>query len=281
MSFLLLVSLFGCTNSPSETMEEPRKEDFHIYLCFGQSNMEGSAEIEEQDLVVNPRFKMMSTVDCPDSQRNLGEWYDAVPPLSQCRGGLSPADNFGRTMVENLPNIIKVGVINVAIGGCDIRLFDKDIYQAYTDTYTEDWFQNKIEAYGGNPYGRLVEMAKLAQQSGVIKGILLHQGEANQGDQEWPNYVKTVYHNLLSDLLLEAEDVPLLAGELVGEDQGGIWASMNPIINKLPDFVSSAHIISSKGCTVRDDQVHFDSNGVRELGKRYAEKMLSLLDIKQ
>ena len=24
--------------------------DFHIYLCFGQSNMEGNARIEEQDL---------------------------------------------------------------------------------------------------------------------------------------------------------------------------------------------------------------------------------------
>ncbi|GAO29640.1 sialate O-acetylesterase [Geofilum rubicundum] len=276
-----LLLVFGCKQTSAESIEEQKKENFHIYLCFGQSNMEGSAEIEEQDQTIHPRFKMLSSVNCPDAQRELGEWYDAVPPLSQCWVGLSPADYFGRTMVENLPDSIKVGVINVAVGGCDIRLFDKDVYQAYTDTYPEEWFQNKMAAYGGNPYARLVEMAKIAQKSGVIKGILLHQGETNTGDEEWPNYVKTVYGNLLADLSLNAEDVPLLAGEVVGEDQGGICASMNPIINTLPDFVKTAHVISSKGCTVRDDQVHFDSNGVRELGKRYAEKMLSLLAVKQ
>jgi hypothetical protein len=43
-------------------------------------------------------------------------------------------------------------------------------------------------------------MAKLAQESVVIKGILLYQRETNTGDEEWPNYVKTVYHNLLADL---------------------------------------------------------------------------------
>lgn len=281
LSCLLLGPLFGCAGSSSKTAEEKSRENFHIYLCFGQSNMEGSAEIEAQDKTIHPRFKMMSSVECPDSTRMLGQWYAAVPPLSQCWVGLSPADAFGKTMVENLPEGITVGVINVAIGGCDIRLFDKDQYQDFTGTYPEDWFQDKIKAYGGNPYARLVEMAKLAQDSGVIKGILLHQGETNTGDEEWPNYVKTVYHNLLADLSLNAEDVPLLAGQVVGEDQGGVCASMNTIINKLPAFVETAHVISSEGCTVKDDLIHFDSNGVRELGKRYAEKMLSLLDSKQ
>ena len=81
---------------------------------------------------------------------------------------------------------------------------------------------------------------------------------------------------MLEDLGLDAKNVPLLAGEVVGEDQGGVCASMNKIINTLPQTIPTAHIISSKGCTVREDQVHFDSDGARELGKRYAEKMLAL-----
>ena len=82
---------------------------------------------------------------------------------------------------------------------------------------------------------------------------------------------------MLTDLSLNTESVPLLAGELVHEDQGGICAGMNPIIGKLPEVIPSAHVISSSGCTAREDSVHFNSAGVRELGKRYAEKMFSLM----
>lgn len=252
--------------------------NFHIYLCFGQSNMEGSAAIEAQDTTVDSRFKKMQSVECPEIQKSMGTWYEAVPPLSQCYSGLSPADYFGRTMVEKLPDSIKVGVINVAVGGCDIRLFDKDIYGDYVTTYNEDWFLDKIAGYGGNPYERLIELATEAQKSGVIKGILLHQGETNTGNVKWPSYVSRIYRNMLTDLNLNADEVPLLAGEVVHEDQKGGCASMNVIINRLPEYVSTAHVISSSGCEVSDDFIHFNSEGVRELGKRYALKMLSLLD---
>ena len=79
-----------------------------------------------------------------------------------------------------------------------------------------------VKEYGGNPYARLVEMAKLAQKDGVIKGILLHQGESNTNDKDWPLKVKGVYDNLLNDLGLSAANVPLLAGEVVHADQNGV-----------------------------------------------------------
>ena len=41
----------------------------------------------------------------------------------------------------------------------------------------------------------LIELAKIAKKQGVIKGILLHQGETNNGDANWPNRVKTVYND--------------------------------------------------------------------------------------
>jgi len=62
---------------------------------------------------------------------------------------------------------------------------------------------NTINEYGGNPYGRLIEIAKLAQKDGVIKGILLHQGESNAGDNAWPLKVKGIYDNLIKDLNLK------------------------------------------------------------------------------
>ncbi len=251
--------------------------NFHIYLCFGQSNMEGQGIIETQDQKVHERFLVLQAVDCPNLGREKGCWYPAVPPLCRCWSGLSPADYFGRTLIENLPDSIRVGIINVSIGGCFIELFDKDIYQDYDSTYNEDWFLDIIKGYGHNPYQHLVQLARTASKDGNIKGILLHQGESNTGDREWPEKVGKIYIDLLADLNLEPDSVPLLAGEVVHADQDGVCSAMNPIIATLPQTIPNSRVISSKGCTAMEDKAHFDSAGYRELGRRYARQMLTLL----
>lgn len=252
-------------------------KNFYIFLSFGQSNMEGNAKFEAQDTInVDSRFQVLEAVDCPNLGRSKGNWYTAVPPLCRCRTGLTPVDYFGRAMLAQLPENARVGVINVSIGGCKIELFDKDNYESYVEK-SPNWLKNMVKEYDGNPYGRLVEMAKLAQKDGVIKGILLHQGESNTNDSLWTKKVKLVYDNLMKDLHLKPKKVPLLAGETVNADQGGICASMNKIIATLPETIKNAHVISSSGCTDAVDNLHFDAAGYRELGKRYAEKMLSLM----
>jgi len=257
-----------------------QNKKFYIYLCLGQSNMEGNArKFEAQDSIVDSRFKVMETVDCPNLNRTKGNWYTAVPPLCRCNTGLTPADYFGKTMVANLPKNITVGVINVAIGGCKIELFDKDNYQSYVAT-APSWMINMVKEYDGNPYARLVEMARLAQKDGVIKGILLHQGESNTNDTLWTKKVKVVYDNLIKDLELDPKNTPLLVGETVNADQGGACASMNNIIATLPKTIPNSYIIPSSGCNGIPDHLHFTADGYRELGKRYAAQMLSILGYK-
>lgn len=251
--------------------------NFHVYLAFGQSNMEGFPGIEPQDTEgVDPRFRMLAAIDFTSLGRQKGEWYPAVPPLCRSSTGLCPADYFGRTLVSKLPAPVTVGVVNVAVAGCKIELFDKDAYQAYATTVAP-WMTNIITQYGGNPYGHLVEMGRVAQRAGVIKGILLHQGESNPNDPTWPTKVARIYGNLLSDLNLDARAAPLLAGETVNADQQGATANMNTIIAELPKVVPTAHVISSQGCECRRDRLHFTPAGYRELGRRYAETMLTLL----
>jgi hypothetical protein len=251
--------------------------NFYIFLCLGQSNMEGAAKIEEQDKTgVDERFQLLAAVDFPDMGRKQGQWSTAVPPLCRPHAGLGPADYFGRTLVAKLPPEIKVGVVHVAVGGCKIELFDKDAYKPLIAN-APDWMANILRQYDDNPYARLVETAKIAQRAGVIRGILLHQGESNTGQTDWPAKVKGVYDNLLADLSLKAENVPLLAGEVVGADNQGQCAAMNPIIAKLPETIPTAHVVSSKGCEALEDHLHFSPVGYRELGKRYAETMLPLL----
>ena len=92
--------------------------------------------------------------------------------------------------------------------------------------------------------------------------------------------MQVVYDNLMHDLDLKPKKVPLLAGETVNADTDGKCASMNKIIATLPQTIKNAHVISSAGCTDGPDNLHFNAAGYRELGKRYAVEMLSLLGIK-
>lgn len=250
--------------------------NFYVFLCFGQSNMDGAGKIEQQDRTVDERFQVLAAIDMPNMGRKKDNWYPAVPPLCRGRGGLSPADYFGRTIVAKLPDNIRVGVINVSIPGCKIELFEKDDYKTYVAT-APSWMTNFINGYDGNPYQYLVDRAKVAQKDGVIKGILLHQGESNANDAEWTKKVKGIYDNLIKDLNLKPEDVPLLAGETVNADQRGVCAGMNKIIAELPKTLPNSQVISSAGCACKPDRLHFDSAGLREFGKRYAETMLPLL----
>ena len=255
--------------------------NFQIYLCFGQSNMEGNAAIEAQDKTgVNPRFMAMYTLDNANAGWTKGKWHTAVPPQARPYTRLSVVDYFGRKMVDNLPEEVKVGTITVAVGGASIDLFDKDKYQAYlNDANTADWLRNYAKEYGGNPYGRLIELAKMAQQKGVIKGILLHQGETNNCDPTWPSKVKKIYEDILADLGLDAEDVPLLVGELGQKDQGAACWGHNAIIDKITATIPTAHVVSSKDCPLQSDRLHFTAEGYRMFGKRYADVMLDILSV--
>ena len=182
-------------------------------------------------------------------------------------------------MVSNLPPSIKVGVVNVSVAGCKIELFEPAGYESYASN-AAPWMKNIIKSYDGNPYQHLVDMARIAQKDGVIRGILLHQGESNNNDKQWPNKVKGIYDSLLKNLNLKADEVPLLAGGLVPADQNGACASMNKIIEELPKTIPTAHFVSSDGCAGRPDHMHFTPAGYRELGTRYGLKMLSLLGYK-
>jgi alpha-L-fucosidase 2 len=250
--------------------------NFNLFLCFGQSNMDGQAIPEAVDQVVDPRFQVMAAVDFPNLNRKKGNWYPATTPLVRPYTHLCPVDYFGRTLVANLPANARVGVIIVAVSGCRIELFDKDNYQTQI-VNKPAWMMGILKDYDNNPYQRLVEMARLAQKDGVIKGILIHQGESNTGDKAWPAKVKKIYEDLLSDLDLTADSVPLLAGEVANADQHGGCAMMNSIIDDLPKTIPTAHVISSSGCTTADDHVHFNAAGYRLLGQRYAQIMLPLL----
>lgn len=277
---LVTVSAFtlvaGSVFAPDSFAQDP---DFYIFLAFGQSNMDGAGKIEDQDRKVNSRFKVMYAAD-NDGNRRKGTWATAVPPLCRGSSSLCPADYFGRTLVDSLPSNIKIGIINVSIPGTKIELFVKDSYQSYLSGLSSgDQYIKNISntSYGGNPSGRLIEMAKLAQKDGVIKGFLMHQGESNPNDNQWTRKVKSIYDNFITELGLNASETPLLAGELLYKNQKGACGAFNAqYIDTLYKVIPNAHAISADSLE-GVDSFHFTSASYRKFGKRYADTMLTIL----
>lgn len=285
LSFLLMIAMIMIHSFSMDVQAEVVPDpNFYIYICFGQSNMEGNAAIKDTDKVgINPRFQVMdvSSDDSSHNGRIAGEWYTAVPPLCRWNTGLTPADYFGRVLVDSLPSHIRIGIVMVAVGGAGIDAFDEDNYKGYYDS-SADWLKGIMNTYEGNPYKKLIDMAQKAQKYGVIKGILLHQGETNNGQTDWPVKVKKVYNRILSDLGLEANSIPLLAGEMLRKEEKGKCYPMNDIIATLPRVIPNSYVISSEGCKGNNfDGLHFSTEGARELGKRYGEQMYAILKSKK
>jgi len=312
--FVLMVVIFGllggCINTPSKNDEDSNIEaieNYHVYIAFGQSNMQGPGEIRPQDREgLGERYRTLNVVAgvYAGEYRAKGEWYNAVPPLIipdsnltnylGLRIGLSPADYFGRTLVNGVPENITIGVIAVANGDMALAAFHKTKAENYykgigtlagRPSSTEMQGMSRYKGAGyANMYDAIIQNAKLAQRAGgVIKGIIVHQGESGTGldDIDWVDLLKEIYDDMLSDLKLERNSIPILLGQTWNGGSGrtdGALASDRVIQEVLPN----AWIISSIGCTGRTgqgqpDNVHFGSAGLQLLGTRYGEKMLELV----
>lgn len=266
--------------------------NFHIYIAYGQSNMAGNGDIDPAvDQATAPKnFIMLASHTANASQRSgnttqsikTGEWATAIPPMFHAFENLSPADYFGRAMVDSLPGVT-VGIIPVAIGAVSIKAFDKDQYQAYFSS-AASYIQSWAKDYDSNPYQRIVDLGKKAKEVGVIKGFIFHQGETDGAGTEWQNNVYKTYKDIVDALELDENEVPFVAGEMMNDPtgnsgQGSCCSSKNTGIAQLKSKFKKFGLASSQGLKGNGkDPYHFGREGVIELGKRYASEMLKLID---
>jgi hypothetical protein len=300
----LLVS--GCVNSQKKETGEPQT---HIYIAFGQSNMQGPGEVRAQDKTgVNDRWKILNVVDGTYAKENRvkGQWYKAVPPLIIPDSGspnylgipigLGPTDYFGRTLTQGTPTHITIGVVAVAHGDLALASFHKTqgaVYFGDGNTGKESGRPSNTERQGWDRYtgagytsiyNAIIDNVKTAQeQGGIVKGIIFHQGESGRGltYAPWENILKEIYDDMLSDLGLEPDSIPILVGQLwnAGAGPGGYLNADNRIKNIIPN----AWVVSSEGLTQgrigqnQPDNTHFGAPDLQELGIRYGERMLKLV----
>jgi len=268
---------------------------FHCYLLFGQSNMAGGGagnnDGEGTNGVgdycdTNSRVKVLAWGDCnatpypcPEMQlkRTHDQWYTAFPPYHNCHEGIGPADGFGRTLLDSIRKDITIGFIPCALSGQEIEVYKKGGHGSI-----EDWTQPS-PSIGNDGYSWMVKRCKIAQESGVIKGILFHQGEADNGRSGWTNDVKGIVDSLKKDLGLW-DSIPFIAGELRYD---GCCPGHNTLINQLPDMIPNCAVASANGLERRlsrtdgqYDQYHFSTKGFKDFGFRFAEAFLKLVDQK-
>jgi len=266
-SYLIRLITAGLLCSSLSAIAAP-DPNFHIYLMFGQSNMEGMGTVAAQDRTTNPRVKVLQDQTCSNLNRTYGTWYLASPPLNRCWSGIGPGDYFGKTMAEGMPSSITIGLVPASVAGSDIALYQKSapIGRAGADI--------PVQFSGG--YAWLLDLAKKAQQAGVIKGIIFHQGETNTGDANWKYKVQEIVNNLRTDLGIG--NVPFLAGELLYADYGSCCSRHNVEVNKLPSLITNSYVVSASGLAGVDG-AHFSTASYREFGKRYAQLMLTKVSV--
>jgi hypothetical protein len=123
----------------------------------------------------------------------------------------------------------------------------------------------------------MASRCQLAQKAGVLKGILFHQGETDNGNPSWVDKLKSVFDNLKKDLNLDS-NIPIVVGELL-QDNGACCTAHNPLVNKVASEYPNCGLASSKGLKMRPSDewnAHFDCAGMREMGRRFAFEFLKM-----
>lgn len=219
--------------------------------------MAGRGVVEPQDQEPHPRVWMLSKDD---------QWVPAVDPMhsDKTAAGVGLGRTFAITLAEINPDV-QIGLIPCAHGGSPIDVWKPG--QFYKPT-------------NGHPWDDAIRRAKIAMNSGTLKGILWHQGESDSKDELAPSY-EAKLHDLITRFRkeLNAPDVPFIAGQM-GQFEERPWSDAKKKVDQahrgLPPKVPHTGFTSSDGLHHKGDEVHFDSASYREFGKRYAEIYLKL-----
>jgi hypothetical protein len=220
------------------------KEDLHVYLLIGQSNMAGRAPFAEEESGVIQGAWLLNDKDQWEPAKNPLNQYSTIRKSLEMQK-MNPGYGFAKTMLAKQDGV-SIGLVVNAKGGTKI----------------EQW------AKGKEFYNEAIRRTKEAQKTGTLNGILWHQGEANHKEpQGYLEKLETLITDLRADL--NSPDLPFVAGQINNKP------AINDQIARLPQSVPSTGFVSSEGLTTKD-KWHFDTKSMILLGQRYANEMLSL-----
>lgn len=234
--------------------EVPDIENVWVYILAGQSNMAGRGKVEPNDTIPDSRIFTIN---------KEGELILAKEPLhfyEPTMKGLDCGQSFGKELLKHIPDRISVLVIPAAVGGSSIGQWINDSTFRKVTLLTN--FKEKVE---------------IGKKYGTIKGILWHQGENDATSQETID----IYDKQLQKLFtlfrneINNSELPILIGELGSFSKSDDnWQAINSKIEKYIKTDPNLYLIKTNDLKDKGDRIHFDSEGQREIGKRFAEKFI-------
>ncbi|MBQ8742540.1 MAG: hypothetical protein IJZ03_04155 [Clostridia bacterium] len=235
-----------------------------VFLCIGQSNMAGpcAARWNESDDAGLKGVFLLNGEDKWEKAVNPFNRYSTVK-LTEGLSGISPASTFSCEMKKAFPDE-EIGIISNARGASKIASWQKG-----------EWLYNEA-----------VRRVKAGYPDKRIDGILWLQGEQDVVEKsDYENYAEklsALIHDIREDL--GGSDIPFIACEIWENfDQAkdiykpGIIEVNRQIIETVKKTENCEMIFGNGELEhVVGDEVHFDSEGMRELGRRFAKKYLEV-----
>jgi hypothetical protein len=264
-------------------MDTQRKK---LVLLAGQSNMAGRGYATKEDLLpidnvemIRPDFKWQMAIEPVTKDRAfIGTFSEdgkkiesndpfetVMPQEGQKVCGVGLGRTFAKYLSLATDNSV-VGLIPTAVGGTPIA--------SWQIGGVDTWDKDK------KPYDDAILLAKEAQKVGDIVAILWHQGETDAMNQN-QNYLeefRTVIRNFRRDLNL-SDDIPFIAGNLASFYNPEIADYINLVDDALVTLKNEEHnfdFVDTKDLTHRGDNLHFDTQSLHILGKRYFDKYIEM-----
>ncbi len=235
--------------------EIPSKDKVWVFILAGQSNMAGRGLVEAQDTVPSLRILTIN---------KKGQIILAKEPLhfyEPSMAGLDCGLYFGKALLKSIPDSITILLLPTAVGGSSIG----------------QWLSDS-EHRGVKLLSNFKEKVNLSEKYGILKGILWIQGEsdANAADViAYPDNLKTLFKHFRTTA--NNQKLTILTAEI------GIFSAKKEETKLINSAIRAnakedlfTDYVSTRDLKDRGDKLHFNSEGQRMIGTRFAKKYLRL-----
>lgn len=227
-----------------------------LFLLVGQSNMAGRGAVTDADRQPYPSVFVLNKENTWASQ---GEPIHFDKPELV---GVGLGFTFAKLVADQAPGAT-IGLIPCAVGGTPVSRWQP----------------------GADLYEAAIARARIALKDGHLAGILWHQGESECGNEAqaraYAQSLLAVASGFRRDL--NAPDVPFIAGELGEYLYTRITENeyhpriVNAQVHQLPALLPRSAVVSAAGLGHNGDQLHFNAEALKELGRRYFMAWQSLI----
>lgn len=254
---LLCPTAFGQTgrtdNFPRSILKPgklPPKNDIWVFILAGQSNMAGRGFVEPEDTIPDNRILTINKSNEIVIAKEPLHFYE--PTLT----GLDCGVSFARNLLNQLPASASILLVPTAVGGSSIEQWLGDSV----------WRQVKL-------LSNFTEKVKIANDVGILKGILWHQGESNAntkaGIERYPNQMADLAEVFRK--ISKSPDLPVLVGEIGSfSKQPQLYDQFNKNLLQFVNNDRNSALIKTGDLIHKGDSLHFDAGAQRTLGERFA-----------